>query len=46
MIDYLKKEKRKGVIMKVDYEKAYDSVDWVFLLYMLGRMGLNDNWIS
>jgi hypothetical protein len=25
------------MIFKVDFEKAYDSVDWGFLDYMLGR---------
>jgi len=44
-IDYLKKEKKKGVIVKVDYEKAYDSVDWEFLIYMMGRLGFNTKWI-
>jgi len=29
-VDFLKKEKQKGVIVKVDYVKAYDSVDWDF----------------
>jgi len=27
MVDYLKKEKKSGVFVKVDFEKAYDSVD-------------------
>jgi len=40
-MDYLKKEKKNGVIVKVDFEKAYDSVDWKFLYYMLGRLGFN-----
>jgi len=26
-VDYLKKEKKSGVLVKVDFEKAYDSVD-------------------
>ena len=34
-VDYLKKEKKSGVIVKVDFEKAYDSADWKFLYYML-----------
>jgi len=40
-VDYLKKEKKSGVIVKVDFEKAYDSVDWKFLYYMLRRLGFN-----
>ncbi|KAJ9553208.1 hypothetical protein OSB04_017253 [Centaurea solstitialis] len=35
----LEKSKRKGVILKVDFEKAYDSVNWPFLLETLKGMG-------
>jgi len=28
IMDYLRKEKTCGVLVKVDFEKAYDSVDW------------------
>jgi len=45
-VDYLKKEKKSGVIVKVDFEKAYDSVDWKFLYYMLGRLGFNCKWVK
>ena len=41
-VDYLKKEKKSGVLKKVDFEKAYDSVDWKFLFYMIGRLGFNN----
>ena len=44
-LDFLKKDKKKGVIVKVDYEKTYDSVDWEFLVYMMGRLGFNNKWI-
>ncbi|KAJ9565877.1 hypothetical protein OSB04_001843 [Centaurea solstitialis] len=30
-VDFLKKSKRKGAILKVDFEKAYDSLEWSFL---------------
>ena len=39
VVDFLKKTKRKGLIIKVDFEKAYDSVDWEFLLDGLENMG-------
>ena len=45
-VAYLKKEKKSGVFVKVDFEKTYDSVDWEFLYYMLGRLGLNYKWIK
>ncbi|CAL0305463.1 unnamed protein product [Lupinus luteus] len=31
-------------IFKVDFKKAYDSVNWSFLLYMLERMGFCFKW--
>ena len=37
-----------GVICKLDLEKAYDHVNWQFLLYLLQRRGFNDrrrSWI-
>jgi hypothetical protein len=33
------------LVLKVDFEKAYDSVDWNFLEYMLRRFGFGDKWI-
>jgi len=44
-VDYLKKDKKSGVLVKVDFEKAYDSVDSKFLYYMMGRLGFSCKWI-
>jgi hypothetical protein len=35
-----------GVLCKLDMEKAYDHVDWNFLLYLLKRCGFGDRWCS
>jgi hypothetical protein len=34
------------MIFKVDFEKAYDSVEWGFLEYMLRRFGFCEMWIG
>lgn len=39
-------KKKSCVFFKVDHEKAYDSVQWEFIFYMLGRLGLCEKWIS
>jgi hypothetical protein len=33
-----------GVLCKLDMEKAYDHVDWSFLLYLLRRCGFGEKW--
>ena len=45
-VDFLKKEKKSGLMVKVDFEKAYDSVNWKFLFYMMGRLGFSPIWIK
>ncbi|KAE8669530.1 hypothetical protein F3Y22_tig00112231pilonHSYRG00215 [Hibiscus syriacus] len=40
-------EKREeGVVFKVDFRRAYDSVEWPILLRLLRIMGFGDRWIS
>ena len=43
MEDY-KKRKKEGLIFKLDFEKAYDHVDWSFLDYVLERKGFGEKW--
>ena len=33
-----------GVLCQLDVEKAYDHVNWDFLIYMLQRYGFLENW--
>jgi hypothetical protein len=44
VVDLVKRTGRSCIIFKVDFEKAYDSVDWSFLEYMLDRFGFCDKW--
>ena len=45
VLDEVKRKKRSCIFIKVDYEKAYDSVSWEFILYMLKMVGFCDKWI-
>lgn len=42
VVDYAKKSGKDCLIFKGDFEKAYESVNWNFLDYMLVRIGFND----
>jgi hypothetical protein len=40
------RSREPGVICKMDLEKAYDHVNWDFLLYVLRRCGFGGKWCS
>ena len=42
----MKRKKLKGVIFKIDFEKAYDSVNWGFLEEELMRKGFGQHMIG
>ncbi|KAE8725177.1 hypothetical protein F3Y22_tig00009009pilonHSYRG00196 [Hibiscus syriacus] len=46
VIDDWRKKERKGVVFKVDFRRAYDSVEWPILLRLLRIMGFGDRWLS
>ncbi|RVW23874.1 hypothetical protein CK203_094655 [Vitis vinifera] len=46
VIDSWQKRKEKGLICKLDIEKAYDSINWQFLLKTLHKMGFGSKWAS
>ncbi|XP_071695268.1 uncharacterized protein [Rutidosis leptorrhynchoides] len=37
-------ENKKMLLFKVDFEKAYDSVNWDYLLFMLSSLGFSATW--
>ncbi|XP_039043460.1 uncharacterized protein LOC120182600, partial [Hibiscus syriacus] len=46
VIDDWRKKERKGVVFKVDFRRAYDSVEWPILLRLLRIMGFGNRWLS
>lgn len=45
-VDSRNRQQTPRVVCKMDFEKAYDMVDWDFLRYMLARMGFGEKWKS
>ncbi|XP_071741317.1 uncharacterized protein [Rutidosis leptorrhynchoides] len=46
IIDWYKRKNKKMLMFKVDFEKAYGSVNWEYLLSMLSILGYADKWCS
>ena len=44
VVHWLKKKKKSGVLLKLDFQKAYDSIDWDSLDVVLEGMGFGDLW--
>ncbi|KAM0042665.1 putative RNA-directed DNA polymerase [Helianthus debilis subsp. tardiflorus] len=44
IITWLKKKYKKAYLLKIDFEKAYDNVDWAFLISVLKQMGFPNRW--
>jgi len=43
-VDEARKSKKYLLLFKVDFEKAYDSVDWAYFDAVMGRMSFPDLW--
>ena len=46
VIDEAKRSTKSCLVFKVDYKKAYDSVSWDFLFYMLRRTDFSPEWVK
>nr|GEV43530.1 RNA-directed DNA polymerase, eukaryota [Tanacetum cinerariifolium] len=44
LISWCKSKKTKAMIFKVDFEKAFDSVRWDFLVNILNKFGFGAKW--
>ena len=42
VIDSMQKRKERGILCKLDIEKACDQINWSFLLKVLKRMGFGE----
>ena len=49
MIHYLQEKKKPGLLVSIDFEKAFDSIDWSFMKKVLASFGFGNDimqWIS
>ncbi|KAJ9559906.1 hypothetical protein OSB04_005066 [Centaurea solstitialis] len=46
IVQFAIKKKMKMFLFKVDFEKAFDSVNWHFLLRTMEQMGFGSKWIG
>ena len=46
VVDSRWKNNEGGVLCKLDIEKAYDHVNWKFLMAVLRKMGFGEKWIN
>nr|CAN70867.1 hypothetical protein VITISV_027610 [Vitis vinifera] len=45
-IDSTLKNNESAILCKLDIEKAYDNVDWTFILTVMQKMGFGEKWIQ
>ena len=45
VIDTILKRKEKGVLCKLDIKKAYNQINWNYILKVMQKMGFGTKWI-
>lgn len=43
ILDYLKQTNKPGILINIDFEKAFDSIEWAFLMSVLRKFNLGDD---
>ncbi|XP_071714534.1 uncharacterized protein [Rutidosis leptorrhynchoides] len=46
LVEWCKKRKKKALFFKVDFDKAFDSIHWEYILTMLSNVGFGPKWVS
>lgn len=46
VLDAVKRSGSSCIVFKADIEKAFDSVSWNYLFFMMRKLGFGDIWIS
>ena len=46
LVDEKRRSRKEGVVFKIDFEKAYDQVNWNLLDHELERKGFSSRWRS
>lgn len=46
IVDLEKRQKRKCLLLRVDFKKAYDNINWGFLKYVLKRSDFGERWLK
>ena len=44
IVDEKRRSWEEGVVFKIDFEKAYDRVNWDFLDHVLEKKGFSPRW--
>ena len=45
VVDSLTRREEKGLLCKLDIEKAYDHLNWCFLLQVMEKTGFGRKWL-
>ena len=45
-LNNIKNKKQSDMLLKIDFEKAYDKIKWSFLFQILRMKGFPDKWID